>query len=687
MVLKKPRSSLLLPTTLVRHARSRQLDELNDWLWNEAPLGAGAFTLDMLRTYLSLICDSVLPASVAREALLRIWNGKLRDPGRLEVPAQRGERSARKTVLTLAPRTRFSIRCSKVWKTARSASHTGSWTKSRVLASLKSQLTRAKNLAGREWSLSMADIAELAPLVALRAGAEPYHFTVLKGRERPVSQDETDPYQLTGVSGEMDAHLLSESSGLELRIRNAPRPVVEFSFIAADPPPAWIGKSRDLIRRFSEELGAHVPGHCNSARKKERALAILAGAREQIPESYPESCVTRMAVDFAESCFVDGGSIKASTLRTYLDRCVTNGLLDSDAAYALADWDPEDFIDNIEARLDSGRLSTRSKGLILQAYSQFLRFACPRLRIPRVSLAGLSREFIGGPGQWRLISPHAIDHLLMRLTDAGDPFRRQVASMIVLAYYGGMRASEIRKLSLSDIIIDDTLGTFEIEVLRGKSANARRRIPFHALAGRYARNLVRAEWASRRSQFPSAATLSRIAFLGPPVDPNGYDQTSLLSACRAALKAAFGDSANIHMLRHSFCSILFLRWYAIRHFWILFELRDRFHDIYQSELQGKLVEYFHIHPYQEGPSGQPQDLISMINITGHATPGTFFTYYVHSYSLVHADTVDRVAMTYLDKTFRDRVIKALVPGMRSSASRARLKKKTIREICRKLNVI
>ena len=554
-------------------------------------------------------------------------------------------------------------------------------TDAELAARLKKQLALANKLAAADWSLSMADLAELAPFVAMRAGAEPYHFTLLRNVVRPVSQDDADSYQLNQVSQETYSHLLARANVSDLRLRNGRRPVDEALSVRSDLARDWVMESKIVIRWLCARLRERIPGHCDTAVKKDSARRIFAQARDKVPEFYPKACITRIAIDFAEASFVDGGSITASTLRTYLDRCVIKGLLDCDEAFSLADWDPDDFRDNIEHRLAARRFSARTKGLVLHAYNRFLRFACPGLGIPRVSLASLSREFIGGAGQWRLVSPHAINHLLGLLSDSDEGINRQIAVTIALAFFGGLRASEVRKLTLNDIIIDDDLETLEIEVVRGKTSNARRRIPFHALAGRNALELVKREWRLRREQFSSPRPLSRTAFLGPPDDSAGYGYNSLSTACRAVLKLAFGESANIHMLRHSFCSILFVRWYALRHPDILLDHRDRSHEIYQTERQDKLLEFFAGIVSLEGDA-RPYDLISLIKITGHATPGTFFVYYVHSYSLVHEHTVMRIASDYRAESFSDKVIQALVPGMRSSASRARLKEKTLQEICR-----
>ncbi len=688
---KKPRQNLLLPSTTDRHRLAGQLDELVHWLWHAAPATSVPESFSLLRMYISLISDSVMPASVARETLLHLRKVGPSGSGGITLPAQRDEHSKRHTCLTFGPKTRLAIYCATSSRRSHPASRStifGGTTTTDIdmSAILKKELTQAIHQSGKNWSLTVVDISELAPFAAVRNGAEPFHFTLLSGRIRPVSQDPADPYLISGVAEETFSHLFCGHSGAALCLRGMRADKWDSRAESSEPPPEWIAESRLILRTMCEDLKGAVRKRCNTSHKRESARQVFANAREMVPSEYPTSCVTRVAIDFAEHLFINRGNVVAGTIRTYLSRCVTSGLLTCDASYSLDDWDPDDFFDSVEERINNKRLSARTKGLILHSYNQFLKFACPKLRIPTVSLSGLKQQFVGGAGQWRLVSPHAIDRLLSLLVETGDHSNRQTAVAIALAYYSGLRAGEIRRLTLADILFDEVLGLFEIEVVRGKSTNSRRRMPFHAVAPDFVRELIREEWKSRRAQFSKSTQLSRIALLGPKRERVGFHYHSLSSVVRTVLKASFGSSANVHLLRHSFCSNLFVRWYSLRYPEVLDDHRDRSHEIYQLQLQSKLGGFFNNLPGQEGKI-RPYDLVTMIKITGHASPRTLFVYYVHSYAIVHSHTVNRIARGTLDESFTDKEIMHLVPGMRSSASRARLKNKTILGICRHRGLI
>lgn len=687
---KKPRSNLVLPTTRICHSRVDQLDDLIEWLWHASSEWPSPQPFDLLRVYISLITDSVMPPNVAREVLRYSYNMDLRDLSQIEIPAQRGENDKRTSRLGLGPRSRLAIHCALAVRAASRVRNTRLLTDmscdADVTTELNRQLTLATESAGRSWTLTLADIAELAPYFCVRKGAEPYHFTLLSARIRPTSQDEDDPYALTGVAEEMMSHLFHGDGGFSANLRSTRADATARLESDLEPPPEWIAESKSILRALCTGLDKQVPKHCNTTHKRQIAREIFANIRERVPDYYPASCVTRLTIDFAEKRFVGDQKVIARTVRDYLSRCIINGLLCFDEAFSLADWDPDDFYDAVEDRINSNRLCNRTKSLVLIAYNQFLRFACPKLGIPTVSLTDLKQQFLGGAGQWRLLSPHVVDRLLRQLAESGHAFNRQIAVTIAFGYYGGLRASEIRRLTLANIVIDHQLGLFELELLRGKTPSARRRVPLHALAGCLVLDLIQEEVEARKGQFSAATQLSKIALLGHPAEKEGYNYQSLALATRAVLRAAFGESANIHLLRHSFCSNLFVRWYSLLYPDLLDNHRDRSHDLYQYELQSRLRAFFQNLPGQE-ENVRASDLVVIIKVTGHASPLTLFVYYVHSYTLVHQHTVSRISEGYLDDTFSNCELELLIPGMRSSASRAQLADRTIRGLCEHRNIL
>jgi integrase len=331
----------------------------------------------------------------------------------------------------------------------------------------------------------------------------------------------------------------------------------------------------------------------------------------------------------------------------------------------MSDWDTDDLIENLEDRLSEPRLSRRSKGLILTAYAPLLRFIATRLGLPRVSIRGLKTDYVTGAGQWQLFSPHALDRVVRQLSKDADRRLRQAALVLSLAFYGGLRTGDIKNLTLADVVFNDRLPDLDVEICRGKSRNARRRLPFHALAPLHIQVLLRKFWADRLSEFPNRKILSKIPLFGPERCLDSFDYASIARLARHVLKQAFGPDANIHTLRHCFCSYLILRWYALRHPDILQDLRDSSHEIYQEDLQNQLDRFFSIMPYEDGDI-RPYDMVSIVKLTGHASPETLLQYYVHSFWVLQAHAMGQSRSILESVDVSGGEIAQLLPRMRSS---------------------
>ena len=676
------RSDSMLPPSASDYSRIQSLIDWYHWLWQQAPLALGSGNLDLLRVYAALIIDNAVPHATAIDCIASMLSNEPRKFSYVEIPAQRNDQSSRLTCISLALSTRLAAYC---WK-ARLAyeKSTGSETTAKTLieiirCEIKDQFSASLSCAPQQGELTIMDLQRLGLILAIRGGVDPYLISALQSTVRPISQSRDDPYLLTDVSREALSHLFLRHDGLSLRAGKLGRAAVPVDDLLESVPSDWVAQAKKLLRRMCCELGESISGRVNTPKKRAAALGILESYEKLATEMGPDDSVVLLAIKYSRHRYVDNPTIVASSLRHYLDRAVISGLLDTEASYSLGDWEPDDFWENVEDRLSSPRLSRRSRGLILEAYKPLLRFLASELEIPRISVSALAEEFVGGSGQWRLISAPAIDNVIAELSFNSRPHFREAAIVIALAYYGGLRATEIRRLTLSDIVFSDFLPNVDVELQRGKTANARRRIPLAALAPPHITRLIVDHWHDRITEFPDSTALSRIAFLGPRCSTDGYQYHSLSSLARGLLKRAFGASANIHLLRHSFCSNLFLRWYALRRPDILRDFRDRGHAIFQPELQRKLTSYFDCIPHQDGDI-RPYDLVSMIKLTGHASPSTLFQYYVHSFSVVQEHAVSIMSSPIGDLRLAGNVIAKLVPRLSSSASRAKLSSPTVHGI-------
>ena len=276
----------------------------------------------------------------------------------------------------------------------------------------------------------------------------------------------------------------------------------------------------------------------------------------------------------------------------------------------------------------------------------------------------LGRKGRTAAGQWQLIAPGAVDAVLRRLVEQGDWLSRQVAVAVALGYYGGLRISEVRKLKVCSILYSQKLAKLDIEILSGKSASARRRLPYESLAPVWVQEMLMG-YVEERTSSRETANLREVALLGPRGKPRCYTQGSFSRPVVSRLKEAFGDDVTFHTLRHCFCSNLLIRWYGLRHADLVDNLRVAGHELFQPALQASLRRYFECFPADDGDT-RPYDLISLIKLSGHASPVTLFRYYIHSSYILQEHSVRMADERYPPACPTDRTLTVLLPNMRSS---------------------
>lgn len=664
--------SSVLPTNLETFGRLGRVVEWYCWLWQQAPLKFNPAYTDLLRVYASLIIDSAIPHAAALDCLTCLHALPVTRPYRsVTIPICRGDSSSRGIELGFSETTSRAI---------------GYWLEREGGIQLKldlktpegvreleqvltSAFTKTRSVWNGGTAIEFRDIQVLGPLIAIRNGAEPYLISVLNSKVKPTSQSPNDQYSLEDVTLEYLSHFLRQHAGSTLRCESIRKDREWEPLPVGEPPRDWIGQSRKLLRELCRELAVAHKDKLRTPLQRQNAMEIIEEYQQRAKIIAPSDSALVLALEYVIYRYVDHPTIKARSLRNYLDRAVINGLLDSEASFSLSDWDSDDFMENIEERISEPRLSTNSRGKILDAYASFLKFLRKMLKLPPIEMAGLREDYIAGSGQWAVISPHAIDKVVRSLLQNGEYESRQAAVVIALAYYGGLRASETRHLTLAEVVFNDRLKNLDIELLRGKTANARRRLPLEKLAPSHVLQVIRDYWNERRTEFPESARLSKIALFGPKGQRDRYQYESITRLARDVLKEAFGESSNLHILRHCFCTFLFMRWYAIRHPDFLYDIRDRSHEIFQPELQAKLETFFACMPIEDGEI-RPYDLVSMTKLTGHASPETLFQFYVHSFSLVQSHAVRQIKSPVSGIVMTDALLRALVPGMRSSSSRA-----------------
>lgn len=634
---------------------------MGDWAANEAG------HIALLRAYAALLIDNALPHSAALDVLTSFAGVKNNDASNVAIPIHPSDATERHVDLSLADVPALALRCWRQRERHLGKAHQAS--RERIEIEILEAFPSSLIHGDTELDLAVRDVQALAPIIAIHNGAEPFMISALAAKVRPTSQSMFDPYYIGDITKEPMAFLVETMSDSSLRAQNLKPATIELLSshkIQAD----WIARGRKLLRDMCNELNSAHSKRIKTPLQQERAELILRRYRMQAITFCPEDSVVVLAIDYSKQHYIRRGTITARSLRDYLDRAVMNGLMDSESSDSLSSWDPDDFEENIEERISSPNLSMESRRLILNAYAPIVRFIAHKLKLPAVSIAHLRETFVTGSGQWGLISPHVIDRVILDLYESDSREYRQVAIVIALAFYGGLRASEIRRLRLDNIVFSDVIECLDIEILNGKSAASRRRLPFLCLAPPEIVHVIVDYGRCRRSEFSSRAVLSKIAAFGPLRDRQGYSHNSLTRFSRNMLKSILGDRATLHLLRHCFCSFLFLRWYATRYPDVLDDIRFRSHPLFQPSLLEKLDDYFACTRYEDGDI-RPFDLISMTKLTGHASPETLFQYYVHTYSIVQAHAAKRIRSVVDDLVLTSECVSCLLPRARSSSTIAK----------------
>ena len=676
MSVRRPRVDTILPVLVTDHEAAQALWDWYQSLWAEWTPAPFREDDAMLLTYLSLLMDTGLPQGPAIDVIVKVRFEGRKNPECVAIPAQRFDASPRYTRLYMSKRTRLAIYC---WK-SRWPKPGPTWLRAGLETRTKELLERIENsyLALRRCSpvagIAFRSLGRLSRFIVGLRGLDPYLTTVYVGPTKPTDQASDDLYGLTGLRYQHKASLRMHVSGSSLRhMAELPPKKMQAASVDRDLSD-WCLRAKDLLRRMCSELQENIAERVQPSTRR-LALDIIEASRTEALGFSPEDSALVLAVEYARYKLVEEGKIKTRTLRNYLDRCIINGFLSNPNSFSLLDWHVEDFVDNFEERIDRAgpKLKKYSRANIEDAYSQFFRFLSRRLHMPELRRAVTRKEHQHGAGQWQLISASAMDIHIRRLLSEDSSPARQTGLAIALGFYAGLRASEVRGLTLRSVVFSERLPNIDVEIGRGKSANARRRIPLDKLAPRYVQRELVAYWDTRRKQ-AGGRRLPAVALFGPDESSRGLAYDAVIRAARASLQKHFGRSVSFHTLRHCFCSFLFLRWYQLNHPDLVEDLRDAAHELHQPEAQQALGRYFACILGESGTT-RPCDFVSMIKLTGHASPNILFTVYVHSAYVVQRHAIREADRLDPPPCPTDKVLTALSPWkMRSPASRARLRR-------------
>jgi len=352
--------------------------------------------------------------------------------------------------------------------------------------------------------------------------------------------------------------------------------------------------------------------------------------------------------------------------------------------YPVADlrcWDEEDIelvvCDYILER-DQVELKDQTKQNTLKNFKRIIRFSRRHLKLfTRIELPDTHnnsnivltrRNHVLGPSEF-------------------DRIKGNDSPVLALAFYGGMRAGEIASLSLNDIVSEGNELT--IYIRRGKTPSARRAIPLHLLAppkviamlrDYYENRLIHYRIYKRKSERNKQPfeSKSQVLFLSFGNDCGSNSSLPVMRIALIHLKSEIGSGADLHLLRHSFASMMFLRWYCCKYPDLIKDLVDKKHWCFSKKGLAGLRTFFGEQPDIPISETNITAIIHLIKLMGHKNADTFFQVYVHSYDTVLEHALRRVHEEIDNIDLPGKLISELIPGMKSRVSQVILKSREVK---------
>lgn len=365
-----------------------------------------------------------------------------------------------------------------------------------------------------------------------------------------------------------------------------------------------------------------------------------------------------------------------------LDTCLSEmsglfkyGFLRYSGSANLSNWDEEDFEILIndylfdrenETLSEETRLNLMSslRGLVGYCKKQFGLFK-------NIKFAPRTKGFVIRTRRNHVFGPLEFD--LLKVDQ--DP-------VALLAFYAGLRSGEIANLTLNDVVTSP----FElvIYVRKGKTPSAKRSLPLHLIAPPEVIQVIRAYTTLRwdfyneykkdaKSRDETILTPKEVYLLSTSGDCRTNTARTAVRQTLDKLKDEAGSEVDLHLLRHSFASHLFLRWYTCRHPDFVAQLSDQQHWFFSEEGLDNLRIFFGEKPGKPIPDTNITAFVHIMKLFGHKTTKTLFQVYIHSFDTVIQHALKKSQEADDEEIILGKLIAELVPKMRSSRSQAKLK--------------
>jgi len=384
----------------------------------------------------------------------------------------------------------------------------------------------------------------------------------------------------------------------------------------------------------------------------------------------------------------------ADTLASYFNHVFNQGFMHYTDCFSLALWEDEDTEAFVCDYILSKRASVNTSNQVLSEYSAVIDYAQTRLKIlDGVNLNHLKENGVVLTTRTRVLGLLEFDTLIKQTfchDDATEKHKAQRVCFLELAFYGGLRRHEIENLTPRDIVYNEheTL----IYIRKSKSQAGIRVVPYHLLAPPYAvtriQDFIDEKCIQHRINVRKAeATLTKFRFFDELLfsvgSVPGINNTAILrDECIKLLQIYAGPGADLHLLRHSRGSHLFLWWYSARYTDLIPQLADANHWNYSAEGLRAIRNFFIANGDEPLSCMHTTAMIHIIKTFGHSDTNTFFKVYIHCFDVIASHSLKRAHSNDDSFLLKGKVIEQLLPKARSRSTQAKITDKTIASLAR-----
>lgn len=339
-------------------------------------------------------------------------------------------------------------------------------------------------------------------------------------------------------------------------------------------------------------------------RIKQEIISIQQGFPKDSPS--PDDLNLLLVSEWLRDILLPSRKLKPNSVRSYFSQVATvlRTEMQGQSLENLTHGDMESIIENCEL---GGNFPFKA------AIKSFLTYVdtSHNIKTGHISWKQLtvSREMKDVPILW----PSDVKKILEKIGD------RQLRGAILLGFYCGLRIGEITALRFDDF---DLYGESYLELNKSKTVSGKRRLPLFLLLD----SQIYSEVSDICNELFSCTVDYHWEelFLNDKKVPYSNPQVLSMAVQRVMAKAGY-DWATFHTLRHSFASILLLRWFRAIQGGILF---DHSHELDEFDIEKDRMLL---------TNGLPDSA----RLLGHADVRTTVTNYIH--------TIDILQKVYLDR--------------------------------------